>query len=308
MNTKFNFSFTFSVMILLVFAYITFLGLVYWKGGDFVLPACLTIGLIAVVPLCVFIMCISRATRWKKIGTIGQVFFGLIILVTLLSAAFPFTNFLRVIHDSDNIYEKVGATCESALNLDKSYNEYVENRLEDYKANLELISRGKRINPSQYQECLAGAHGNSDQEKIDGLVKSLSNKLLPESTSKIVSERHEWLESAKKASVWNPLTPSNINKVDEQVNNYLANYVELSSVTYKGEQAGVFSYSEFKSQLQDLTDTYQTLQSPSLIAIIISIVCFFIMLLPYLLTEKEIAGREDKSNNKKHHFKKTNIN
>lgn len=303
MSTKFNYAFTFSIMVLLVFSYITFLGLVYWQGGNFVVPILLTLGLIALVLLCVFVMCISKATRWKNIGTIGQVFFGFIIFATLLCASLPFTNFLRVVQDSEDLYQKVNTTCDAAINLDKAYKEYVDSRIENFKSNLIVISKGKDINPTKYQECLGGASGATDMDKIEGLAKSLYNKLLPESTSNIVKERHEWLESARSTTVWNPLTPKNINKIDEEVNGYLDNYIKLSSVSYMGEESSPFTYDAFSNQIRGLMQTYGEFQSPTLLALIIALLCFVIMLLPYILTEPDIAGKEDKKSNK-HHFHK----
>lgn len=291
MSKNFNFAFTFSVMVLLVFSYITFLGLVYWQGGNLFTPVLLTIGLMALVLLCVFIMCKSKATRWKKIGTIGQVFFGLIVLCTLLCASLPFTNFLRVIQDSSSIYENVQSTCDAAINLDSAYSKYVDNRITKYKDNLLVIGQGKQMNPTKYQECLGGASGNTDVEKIAGLAKSLKNKLLPETTASVVKERHDWLNSAKNASIWNPLTSKNISKVDEQVNGFLDNYLQLSSISYKGEDNFPFVYTEFKSEINKLTASYKTFQKPTFLSIIVSLICFLVMMLPYIMTRGSLAGK-----------------
>ena len=38
MNKKFSFSLVFSIVVLLAFAYITFLGLVYWRAGNLSTP------------------------------------------------------------------------------------------------------------------------------------------------------------------------------------------------------------------------------------------------------------------------------
>lgn len=298
-NSKFNFATVFSIMVLLVFSYITFLGLLYWKDGDFLLPILLTLALIALVLGCVYVMCLSKATRWQRIGTIGQVFFGIIVLVTLLAAALPFTNFLSVVQNKDDISTKVSSACNAAVKLDEAYEIYAKERLQSYKDNLLLISKGKNINPSRYQECIGGASGNTDEEKIGELEKSLRNKLLPESTKAIIVERHEWLQSAQEPSVWNPLTPSNIRKVDEQVNGWLDNYKKLSSVSYQGEEdVKEFDYEGFSSQLSSLTDSYTKFHSPTFLSVIISLICFFIMMLPYIMTRGNLASATSGKNKK----------
>lgn len=296
-ESKFNFAFVFSIIVLLVFSYITFLGLVYWKEGDFVMPCLLTAILIASVLICVYVMCLAKATRWKRIGTIGQLFFGLIILVVLLSAAFPFTNFLRVTKDSKEISKRVTEVCDAAISLDKAYETYVNKRIEDYQSNLSIIVKGKKANPTRYKECVGGASGKTDEEKISNLSKSLKNKLYPESTKAIVEERHDWLEGARNASVWNPFTPSNIQEIDNQVKGWVDNYKNLASKKYKGEDSVEFNYESFSSKLSQLTNTYTVFQRPSFFSVIISVICFLVMLLPYIVTRKSLAGATSKSKN-----------
>ena len=300
MNKKFSFSLVFSIVVLLAFAYITFLGLVYWREGNLSIPLLMVTGLIAVVLLCVVVMCKAKETRWKNIGTFGQIFFGIIILVSFLLSSVPFTNFLRVRHDKDDISEKVNAACEAAIAMDEAYSQYVEQRITDYQDNLNLMVMGKNIRPTEYVECVAGATGNTDKEKIDALTKSLRMKLMPDSTAVVVAERQEWITNAKEVKILNPLTPANINIVDQQVNGWLDNYQELSSIRYKGEDTQGFEYSQFESKLKQLTDTYTKFRFPSIWAILIAIACFGIMLLPYFLAEGDLAaaGGKKKKNKK----------
>ena len=287
---KLTFAVVISVIVLLIYTYITFMGLDYLNGGNLLLPTVLAIGFFILVAACIVIMCISKATRWHRIGIIGQVFFGVVILAAFIASSIPFTNFMRVVHDKSDIAGKVQEACNSAISLDSAYANYVDNRIANYKEELSLISRGKNINPTRYQECLGKASGNNDEARIEKLAKSLHNKLLPESTEKIVKERHSWLENAKNANVWNPSEPSNINKIDEQVNGWLSNYKVLSSVSYQGENASPFEYERFSSSLSTLTALYSTFKKPSFEAFIIAILCFIIMLLPYFITKKSLAS------------------
>ena len=166
MNKKFNFSLVFSIVVLLAFSYITFLGLVYWKAGNLSTPLLITAGLVAVVLICILIMCRAKETRWKGIGHSGQIIFGLIILTAFLLSSVPFTNFLRVNHDKEDLSAKVNEACDAAIAMDEAYNQYVEQRLADYQENMNLIVMGKDISPSEYLECVEGAMGNSDEENM----------------------------------------------------------------------------------------------------------------------------------------------
>lgn len=312
MNKKFSFSLVFSIVVLLAFAYITFLGLVYWRSGNLSTPLLITAGLIAIVLLCVVIMCKAKETRWKNIGTFGQIFFGFIILVSFLLSAVPFTNFLRVRHDKEDISEKVNEACEAAIAMDEAYSNYVDQRLANYQDNLNLMVMGKDISPTEYNDCVAGATGDTDEEKIAALTKSLYMKLMPDTTATVVAERQKWINNAKEVKILNPLTPANINTVDQQVNGWLENYQELSAVRYKGEETQGFEYTQFESKLKQLTDTYTKFRFPSIWAILIAVACFGVMLLPYFLTEGDLAAvggkkKKTKGNGDGNLFNKQNI-
>ena len=59
-KTRFNFAAVFSIMVLLVYAFIAFMGLIYWKNGELTIPLLLTLGGIAVVILCLYVMCVGK--------------------------------------------------------------------------------------------------------------------------------------------------------------------------------------------------------------------------------------------------------
>lgn len=296
-QSKFNFALVFAIMVLLAYSYITFLGLAYWQGGKLLLPVLMTLGLIAVVLGCIIMMCRSRATRWQKRGMIGQIVFGFIILVTLLAASLPFTNFVRVVEQQKKIQQSISQTCDQAVNLSRAYEDYAWDRRDKYEAVLKHACAGKTINPTRYNELVANASGATDDAKVNGLVKSLERRLMPDSASVIEKERIEWLKDASDASIWNPLTAANISEVDEKVKGWVVNYNELSSTIYNGEEAKPFEYDEFETSMSKLTKNYQEFHAPTVLAVLISLICFGIMLLPYLLTEVDVAAKADAAGN-----------
>ena len=152
--------------------------------------------------------------------------------------------------------------------------------------------------PDLYNERVRNAAGITDQEKIDNIAECLRNHLIPDSTEVIIADRHSWLKRAQNSTVWNPLMASNIRHLDEVVNGWMENYLELASVKFSGEHPEKFDYPDFKSRVNVLTKTYSVMQAPSFLSIIIALVCYFIMLLPYLLTEKSLASKESDNTNK----------
>ena len=293
-QSKFNFATVFSLMVLLAFSYIAFMGLVYWREGDVLLPAAITVAFIAIVIVCIIVMCRSKATRWRRIGTIGQAVFGAVILVAFVAAAIPFTNFMDVLAKQKRFSTEIDNMLESATQLDEQYQQYVERRISDYKDMLTLVSNGQSIRPTEYLELLGNVRGSSDRQKIEKLAESLRLKLLPDSMSEVQQERLDWIESASSKSVWNISLPRNIAAINEQVSHWENIYAGYSDFRFKGETAEPFYSEDFESDLQSLTNKYTRLHAPSPLAISIALLCFFIMLLPYWMTERDVAGRTSK--------------
>ena len=239
-------------------------------------------------------MCRAKESRWK-IGQVGQIFFGLIILIAFILAAFPFTNYLKVVKSQDEIKGKIETLLTSARNVDKAYLDYANNRIRKYEDQLRLVSSGKHIRPSEYHQLLANAAGENDEQKIESLSKSLHRQLLPSSIDSISKQRTEWLEKTNKMSVWNILLPSNINKIAKEVNNYVKDYKELSGTIRMGETVEPFDYHDINNDLGKLQQIYTKFSKPSIIAIIVSIIGFLIILLPYFITQRPISMKESKT-------------
>lgn len=291
-KTKFNYAATFSLAVLLIYTYISFLGLVYWQQGDLLLPSLLAIGFVLIVIGCLIVMSISKATRWKNLGTIGQCFFGFIILVAFVISAVPFTNFMGVLERQDEIKEEISSSFIAAKQLNVAYSDYANTRIENYKSSLFEASNSKRIRPSIYNELIGGVAGSTDEQKIKNLSSSLENKLKPDSMQVIMTKRLEWLEASSQMSVLNIKLPSNIVKISNEVSNWTLNFKELSKVIYNGEKASEFEYQDYNSKIQTVTSFYTKLHKPSFFALLCSLVGFCIMLLPYFMTLKSNAGKK----------------
>ena len=290
-KTKFNFAATFSLAVLLIYSYISFLGLVYWRKGEIMLPLALTLGFIFTVLVGIFIMSISKSTRWKNIGTFGQCFFGFIVLIAFILSSLPFTNFMGVIEKRDGIKEEISKSFTAAEELRDAYTSYAKARIENYKSKLYEASVSKQIRPIEYQGLMAGAAGQNDKQKIENLARSLQAKLMPDSMDIVMKRRLDWLEKSSQMSILNMKLPANIEKINNEVADWTQNFKDLSTVVYNGEDAQEFEYQAYDSQIQKATSFYTELHKPSFFALICSFVGFAIMLLPFFMAQKNNAGK-----------------
>lgn len=289
-SSKFNFATVLSIIVLLVFSYITFLGLVYWQDGDFAIAGTLTAILFILGVFSVYFLTASAESRWGNVRLYGQIGFGSITFILLMLASFPFTNFLAVSSDSDLLEKEISEIRDAAIAMDSAYNEYVTNRTDSFRVALNDMAKEKG---ERYKTCIAGASGATDDEKIFAVVTSLKNRLLPTSAKKTIEGRHEWLKNSCDVNPWNPYTPANLAKIGSSVSSWKDDYTKISKITYKGEpnvNTTGFVYDKFSAELKDLNEKYSSFGSFNIISLICALVSFGFIMLPFLVKERDVAG------------------
>lgn len=285
---RINWAVVLALIVLLGFTYFSFMGVLYNNhvNGDLLKGSLYAFGVILIVSICVVIMCVSKATRWKEIGTAGQIFFALIILAVFGFSAIPFTGFMKAIESKDEIQAKIDQTKIDADNIDQTYNDFVKQRIIIYDEWL-------RSDPSRYEN----AGGSTAEIKISNLITSLKNHLKPQSLLKCQAERREWLSKIEGMSVWNIMLPKNLKILGESTQKWSDDYLKLSNISY-GDDLVLFKYKSIDDNpLEELGKIHI-----SGIAVIAALLAFFFMLLPYIVTESFYGGRTiGKKHPKKHH-------
>lgn len=262
----------------LIFSYISFLGMLYHDMSNSNTPILNAIALIGIVSLCCFGMCYGKAERNKYLGKSVQFILGGVIFVVLILGAIPFTNFLDVLSKSDEIDEKVEEVFNYASNLDNNYAEYANSRIRDYEYVLSPVA-----------EEPIGTFITAPQNfaiDYETLIKSqaLRRLILPESRKPIIERRQQWLNECREMSLWNIATPENLRNLNFIVSSWIDEYRALSSKGFEDESFDPFVKEDFTSSIDTLMDEFKTYQFPSIIAVLITILVFGIILLPYILT------------------------
>ena len=97
--------------------------------------------------------------------------------------------------------------------------------------------------------------------------------------------------------MWNINLPNNIQDVTTSVNQWLKNYEELSSKQYTLETSvQAFKDQEFNKNAEFLQEIGTTVTTPSLTSILLALLCFVFIILPWLVTPKNIASIGDDNN------------
>ena len=288
-KAKFNFAWVAAIIALLAFSYISFMGLVYCQFYGVGLCVLVTLALDALIIFCVRLMCNAKHTRWLRLGLLGQIVFGLIVLVLLLGTSVMFAHFTRIVNQREIIQNTYVAAVEDAQNMGEKYDAYVNERCASYSSALKNLSSSSANYKSLFSNSLS--LGFSKDAIITKCVDNLRNLLKGSNENgDIMSKRSQWLENVS-ASVWNLSLPSNIRDITQSVNKWIDNYKELSSKRYTGEiDVLTFEDSSFNKNVSSLKELCTKIGTPSILSIILALICYGLILLPWIVTPKNIAS------------------
>ena len=117
---KFNFITIFAFVLLVVYAYLAAMGLLYMKGS-IPMAGMFFLGIVAVVSLCIYFMCRARATRWQaKVGIPAQIVLGLVIVATFFFIGKPFSSYVTMMGQRKQVAAEIALVVGAAKNLTPS--------------------------------------------------------------------------------------------------------------------------------------------------------------------------------------------
>ncbi len=291
-KARFNFAWVAAVIALLAFSYISFMGLVYCQFFGVALCVLITLAIDALIIFFVHLMCKAKHTRWLRLGMLGQIVFGLIVLVLLLATSVMFAHFTRIVNEREAIQNTYVAAVEDAQNMGDKYDAYVNERCSSYATAIDKLSPSSSEYKALFSNSLA--LGYTKNVIADKCVENLRNLLKGSSDNgNLESKRSQWLENVS-ASVWNLSLPSNIRDITLSVNKWIDNYKELSNKRYTGEEgAFTFEDSSFNKNVSELQNLCTKISGPSILSILLALICYGLILLPWFITPKNIASVGD---------------
>lgn len=287
---KFNYATMIALAVLMFYAYIAAMGSLFRdkilgipSQGRIWVAIVVFLLVVALVFLCIVMMCVAKATRWKNIGTPGQIGFGIVILVVLVLAGGPFSTFLKAAKEQkkESFTTLVTNIKEDAKGLDKAYNEHVDNRVKAYERQLKDDT-------------------TFTVTEVNNRINSLRNHLYPETTKDVQDKRQVWIEGIKEMSVWNILMRSNLDSLQYTVQNWMADYQRRDSIRFAGEDYPYFTYERFENRVDEKGEELPSIALNGLLSelgknhfsvfsVLIALLCWLFMLLPWLITRKSLA-------------------
>lgn len=289
-NNKFGISLVLSGIAMLLFSYISFLGLGYFIEGYFesldltlvlpnfisevdsllVLYLFITISYIVLLVIMLYLMCTSKSKRNKTIGLPIEIVSGIIIVAMLLVGSIPFMKFLYIFEQKDTLLEEVEQMRKSVLDVDDDYVEYVNNRI-----------------AKSHNSCIECYRKDSKQVEI-----SLYRRLIPLNYDKIKEARKAWLEQISTISIWNPCTAHNIKAVMRASEDWTKEYKELSSLSYHyeidsfGKKNPLFEHKKSKSNRDKWIENFKEIEIPDMRALGAMAIVLFLFFSIYISIDR----------------------
>ena len=265
---KFNFITVFAFVLLVVYAYLAAMGLLYGyqdQGIRIEHAGAFFLAVIAIVSTCIYLMCRARATRWEKVGIPAQIALGVVIVVTFFFISKPFSSYVTVIGQKEQVYNEIDTVVSAAKDLNTAYINYANDRIDAY-------------HPDE-----------SSTVRRDIRVNALRRQLLPPQLAVKQPDRNKWLDDISGMRLRNIQMPNNLANMEKCVKMWMQDYQKMSEVVFEDEiDVQAFQYATFSTNYANLR---KHLGGYSIWALIVAIICSIFMLIPYFTTEQDMSLR-----------------
>lgn len=272
----------------LFFSYLSFMGMLYLFDGDLLKALEFALIGLALMIVCVYYITRFKMSKFKEKKRIGLIVFGTIMFVVYLGLAIPFASFFNAWQHRNEIDKCLKEIKVSAINMDKAYASYVDERVD---------SLGEKLNDDTlYLHNFGKNEILSPVEKRMLLMSSLRRQLMPSSLYPVQNERKRWVESLQGMSIWNIMLPANLSGMNESVGKWVTDYRNLSDINYTNSNFKLFEYTDFSLSMKQLVNDLEKVHL-SFWAVIIALFCLLLMLLPYLLADSLPIQEENQEEN-----------
>ena len=284
-----------AIVVLLFIGYTTFIQLTYQQGntlGISFLLALLIVGLIASIFIGLQVL---KGTDKKFAANIVRER----VLVILSPALFallmqPFIQFWDVQKDSEHIEKAYQQATGYANTLFKEYESYAKERIDNYDKMLERIIRNKHVRPEDYRLC--GFKDTNDEVQQKNKVEVLRTQLLSNNYQQLRKSAASWSQSDHKASVWNFFMQTNLTELGAAITRWHSELVGFSKKKLSDEEFRAYNQVEMfdahDKLLQDVqkdlntSTSYLQQSGESMKGIILSLVTYILLLIPYLIQKR----------------------
>ncbi len=237
---------------------------------------------------------LKRAQKNFKTTIILELVALLLFIVVAFLAINPFSHVFTVFKKKEDIENKVMENINQAQKMFEEYENYVISRENNYRRKLKSVIASKLVNPEEYNN-IGFDNVRSDNDQINFKVFILHTKLMPSNFQNDTIQKQDGIKGA--AVKWlnevNKIVKSDfgfmfgivkiINEAPIKIDSWKLDLIEFSKYRADTEAVEDFTYPlDFKTVQNQLTE----IESPTLLSLILTLIAYSLMLLPYFLTRR----------------------
>jgi len=268
---KFSWGHIVAFVALIFVSYVSFVGITYLTDGNFQYAGwgVLLINLVLVVFFIIPQILKGTDVKFKKRIKYERFFLFLSPLIFIL-AMIPFAHFWTVFDKRNQIETVFSESIKTTKGIFDSYELYANERIANFDTLLVEAEIGKIG-----EQCRAEA---------------LKLQILDKNYYELKSSANTWIDQAEGASVWNVFMIGNIDKIENAVNEWIANLNLFTSkiMAFESNETEPFmssnpSVEAAMCNLNSLRDVYTSRNNPSIKAVVIGTFLYLLLLFPYVV-------------------------
>lgn len=282
LKSKFSWGHIIAFVALIFISYGTFMGAAYsvngklWVAGVWVVIIDLALIFFMIVPQ--FLKGASKrdAARLRPIEKTLLYISPIVFIVAMMMPFSPFAHFTKVLQNKGSIENNFNSAIVSADALFDKYEDYSTSRIESYNAIIQ------NRDSSSFDEAVISSH----QDALNLLLQSPKYQ-------KLRDESKEWIKnSCEGATIWNVFIIGNIAEIETAITGWRDYLAGCSQKSLSTEQ-NVMAFDTDGSALEACKEQMSVIKTMfaqngwSIIAIIFGILFYGMMLLPYVLQERD---------------------
>lgn len=301
---KLNWGHIIQAIALCVVGYFTYAGIAYMTGGNVILSAVVTLLVIVQTYL---LMAMLQVKKVKSGKTFNVLFYVAPVLFVILMI--PSIHFVSLFNHQDYIKQEYAGVIDAVNNMFRDYEDYVDDRVNDYHLGLRDVVKNKSNNVELYEQC--GFENYKDTLFTQNLVHTLHTHLMGNNYSNLRGSVVRWSRAIQSENFFNIRLMSDINNLENQIIMWHDYLCSLSNDRVVGEELVVKEINTFDKDNRALNRTLESIDDIkyfygdmglfSIFAIIVVVVLYCMLLLPYFLiknddvAEVEVAEPEIKN-------------
>lgn len=290
-ESKFSLADVLTLIGAIIFGFIMFISYNFLTNGDqngSIKMALIWTGVIAILAIAAKILKGTNNKFERRIWFEWACLISFFIIAGL--SINKFSHAITVYSNKSKIQSDIDYNISEVENLFTSYESYVEKRKDDYLSDLKLAKDNKIVDSATYHR-FGFVDERPAAEQISNFMFMLDAELIPsnyEGQNGIKNVSNKWLQEAR-ATTQNTWAfafgiMDVIEHLDKNANKWRRDFIELSEMRMDNETAVDFVYDfDFKDVSKDVLSKQS---KATIFGVIISLLLFFLMLLPYLITKR----------------------